>query len=191
MINFCEYKFFRDNISTLKEQSKDTSKDSISYMTESTINSVDFDLVKRSYLNSLGLSEERLKSVDSLVNLNNGIAFIEFKNGSLKGLKNDLYLKINNSLLIFNDITKYDLTFLRNNSEFILVYNEKISPLNKEEEKEKENMSGSRVIIGDYFMKKAKKEFVRMGLGKYKTSFFRDVHTYSQDEFEQFLLNKA
>jgi len=51
----------------LKQTSMDDSiKDEIQYMTESQMEVIDFDMVKRYYANSLGCSEECAASVDAI-----------------------------------------------------------------------------------------------------------------------------
>ena len=101
------FSYFTNNISTLKETSKDTSKVSLGgieqYLTDVQTNVINFDAVKTEYTNKLGLSNSCACSVDALIVLDGKLAFIEFKNG--KVVSRDLRLKVKDSLLIFCDIT--------------------------------------------------------------------------------------
>lgn len=84
MINLELYPILLDNRKSLRETSKDTSyPNDIQYMTSSETEVVNFDLVKRHYANGFGLSEEVVTSVDAIVPFENGILFVEFKNGKV------------------------------------------------------------------------------------------------------------
>ena len=52
-------------------------------MTSSETEVVNFDLVKRHYVNGFGLSEDAITSVDAIVPLEDRILFVEFKNGQV------------------------------------------------------------------------------------------------------------
>lgn len=139
MINLDDYDFFRTNKKSLKELSKDDSNiGDVKYMTESPVVAVDFDGVKRSYVNSLGLSEDNAASVDGISCTADTIAFIEFKNGSVN--------KGNCAISAFPD------------------------------------------IYFKAFRADGKKEFILFDLERYKKLYFKDVHTYSQEEFEAYLI---
>ena len=106
MIDWKNYKIFSDNLSNLKEISKDDSdKENIDYMTDSLKEAVNFDAVKTEYTNGLNLSEENATSVDGIFEMSNHLIFIEFKNGNMKNQKRSVKDKIHDSLLIFCDIT--------------------------------------------------------------------------------------
>lgn len=38
-------------------------------------------------------------------------------------------------------------------------------------------------------MKKAKKEMILFGLQRFETLYFKDVHTYTKQEFKQYIQN--
>ena len=116
-----DYQIFQDNMDSLKEMSKDTSKGSVQYMTELMTQAINFDHVKRDYTNGLGLSEEVAKSFDTLSLLPDGPTFIEFKNGKVHA--GDIKNKIRDSLLIYGGITGQSITDTRRGMEFIVVYN--------------------------------------------------------------------
>lgn len=187
-----KYTIFQDNIATLKELSEDKrlndeKEETICYMTDSTIQAINFDKVKTRYTNSLGLSEESAKSVDALVTLANVPTFIEFKNGKMKNEKRTVKDKLRDSLLMYCDITETTISDSRENVDFILVYNQEKNPMPHHVKYEMENESPSRVEISKHFLSKAGKELIRFDLEKYKRLYFRDIHTYSKEEFELYL----
>ena len=181
------------NTSTLKQTSKDDNNEE--YMTESTIKVINFDSVggdKYSKNNRLNI---QLKTNDVLFLHNNKkYTFIEFKNGKLldktnkidiKKLK-DIELKILNSLFVLGDIEEKSLSSLKEITDYVLVYNE---------EKNTPNERNSISEIGNYFInqgnissektKTEKEEIICFGLEKFKGYCFKNVHTYSKEEFEE------
>ena len=186
------------NTSTLKQTSKDDNNEE--YMTESTIKVINFDSVggdKYSKNNRLNI---QLKTNDVLFLHNNKkYTFIEFKNGKLldktnkidiKKLK-DIELKILNSLFILGDIEEKSLSSLKEITDYVLVYNE---------EKNTPNERNSISEIGNYFInqgnissektKTEKEEIICFGLEKFKGYCFKNVHTYSKEEFEEKFVKK-
>ena len=186
------------NTSTLKQTSKDDNNEE--YMTESTIKVINFDSVggdKYSKNNRLNI---QLKTNDVLFLHNNKkYTFIEFKNGKLldktnkidiKKLK-DIELKILNSLFVLGDIEEKSLSSLKEITDYILVYNE---------EKNTPNERNSISEIGNYFInqgnissektKTEKEEIICFGLEKFKGYCFKNVHTYSKEEFEEKFVKK-
>lgn len=167
-----DYPIFSRNKCSLKECSRDDHNPSdIQYMTESGLQAVNFDFVKREYANCLHHSEDHVASVDTVMQKDDHIVFIEFKNGTVQN--RNISDKIRDSLLIFMDITGQHLSDMRRQAEFILVSNEK--------------KNQSKNSIGKDLMKKGNQEFRLHGLGKYETLYFRRVHTYGQAEFDQYL----
>lgn len=186
------------NTSTLKQTSKDDNNEE--YMTESTIKVINFDSVggdKYSKNNRLNI---QLKTNDVLFLHNNKkYTFIEFKNGKLldktnkidiKKLK-DIELKILNSLFALGDIEEKSLSSLKEITDYVLVYNE---------EKNTPNERNSISEIGNYFInqgnissektKTEKEEIICFGLEKFKGYCFKNVHTYSKEEFEEKFVKK-
>ena len=177
-----------DNLSSLKEISKDDSdKSNIQYMTKSLLEVINFDEVKKKYINSLGLSEDNASSVDGILEIGDRVDFIEFKNGKMKNEKRNVKDKIRDSLLMFCDITEKQICDTREQVEFILVYNQEKNPVHGRVVSEEIQESYSRIEIAKYFSKKAKKEFIRFDLEKFKKLYFRDVHTYSEEEFKDYI----
>ena len=186
------------NTSTLKQTSKDDNNQE--YMTESTIRVINFDSVggdKYSKNNKLNI---QLKTNDVLFLHNDKkYTFIEFKNGKLldktnkidiKKLK-DIELKILNSLFVLGDIEEKSLSSLKEITDYILVYNE---------EKNTPNERNSISEIGNYFInqgnissektKTEREEIICFGLEKFKDYCFKNVHTYSKEEFEEKFVKK-
>ena len=123
MMEYNLYETFREHISTLKECSKDHSDPGcIKFMTESQLEAINFDTVKTKYANDLVLSEECAASVDALLETDENIAFVEFKNGQVNN--RNIKDKIRDSLLLFCDLTKQTISDTRKNLDFIVVYNE-------------------------------------------------------------------
>ena len=187
MININNYKFFKNNLSTLKEISKDDSETIVEYMTESILPVVNFDGVKTEYLKSFHLSDELAKSCDGLLCFNDKDIFIEFKNG--KNIKPpEIAIKIKESLLLLTAIITPDEIFeIKNKGAFILVYNKNKNPITKQEIKQKGiQESPSRDFLIRYSLNIGGKEFIRYGLEKFD-KFFNEVHTYCQEDFEKYI----
>ena len=186
------------NTSTLKQTSKDDNNEE--YMTESTIRVINFDSVggdKYSKNNKLNI---QLKTNDVLFLHNDKkYTFIEFKNGKLldktnkidiKKLK-DIELKILNSLFVLGEIEEKSLSSLKEITDYILVYNE---------EKNTPTERNSISEIGNYFInqgnissektKTEREEIICFGLEKFKGYCFKNIHTYSKEEFEEKFVKK-
>ena len=109
-----------NRISTWKKCSWDESHGTS--MVNSDGNIIDFDRVKRDYLNNLQKSEECAKSVDALgEDKYNHVYMVEFKNGEFN--EAEIREKLTESVLIYGDISHTSLKRMRDNLTFILVYN--------------------------------------------------------------------
>lgn len=189
MIKIENYPILNNNISTLKETSKDNANEE--YMVDSLISVVDFDKVKSEYLRKFKLGDV-LKSNDALfISEYGNITFIEFKNGDLskrvkvKALKE----KIPDSLLILLDIIDKTVSFARNNIDYILVYNETKNPDNQNNNEMK--ISKNRTRIAHDLFKLANKKPTRFNLGIYEKLFFNKVYTYDEEEFKKDFIEKT
>lgn len=188
MMDFESYRILQDNRESLKETSKDDSDPSdIKYMTSSEKLVVNFDLVKRYYVNALGRSENTITSVDAIVPLENRILFVEFKNGEVNN--RNVKDKLRDSLLVFLDIIEKNINFSRENIDLVVVYNLERNPFPRKKQKGELQETPSRVAIADYVMEKAQEEFIRFDLERYKRIYFRDVHTYSKEQFDEYWEN--
>lgn len=161
--------------SSWSECSKDDEHNEI--MINSEVQVVDFDLVKRKYLNALGKSEECAASVDVLAEDENGdVYMIEFKNGEIDA--DNIRKKVTESLLIYTDITHKTIKDTRENLSFILVYN----PDRKHFEPQRE-----RAIHLARMGKGLCKEY---GLDKYQGTYFLRAYMMTEAQFANKLLTK-
>lgn len=180
-----DYPIFLSSTDTLKETSKDSSKKPAQYMTELTMNVVNFDKARRKYVREWIPNQDAVSSADALVFLPDCPVFIEFKNGKVEkdDVKRDIVKKIRDSLLIYGGITGQTITETRKKMEFILVYNPQ-----KNIDK---SHSPSREEILKSVAKKAETEIVRFDLERYRTLYFFDVHTYTPTELENYLTSRG
>lgn len=190
MIKIDDHEIFKNNLSTLKETSKDI-HDGVDFMTESEIEVVNFNGVKNDYIKDLHVSDTP-KSNDALyVGKENKLVFIEFKNGKINDIKEfDIRRKIFDSLLILMDIIKETAAFTRNHLTYILVYNEE---RNSQNQKNSTNVqdSKSKLFIGSHFAHKGGKKFIRFDLEKFEKLYFKEVYTYTEKEFEDNFVSKC
>lgn len=177
-INILDSKLFKDNQCSLQETSKDESGDKICYMTSCTKKVVNFDCVKTEFLNHLGESEERAKSVDAVVSEGDYLFFIEFKNGDMNGLRKEILLKARDSILIFNSIFNCSVDLTRQICKFVLVYNED------------KNSCDSKTEISLAKAKKANVNFDRFNLADMKGFCFNDVLTFDRKQFKEEIINE-
>lgn len=183
-VQYDKIDIFSNNRSTFKETSKDTDSKDVSYMTESTIEVVNFDRVKEQYIRGMKLSKTPCSNDALYVDTKDKICFVEFKNGKMSQKKIfNVYNKIYDSLLIFTDIIGQNISYCRENMNFILVYNESKNP--------EESQDSAKASIGKYFAGKAKKKYVRFDLGRFEHIYFREVFTYTEQEFESLFLSSV
>lgn len=171
----------KNNVSTFKETSKDSDSKEISYMTESEVAVVNFDKVKEQYIRGMKLSKTPCSNDALYFGKNGDIYFVEFKNGKMSQPKvYNVYTKIYDSLLMFTDIIGENISYCRENVNFILVYNES---------KNSDELQGSaKASIGKYFAAKAKKKYVRFDLERFERIYFHEVFTYTEKEFQEMFL---
>lgn len=183
MFDLNQYARFSKHYKTLKEISLDDSDiNNIAYMTNSELKAIDFDNVKSDYCENI----ELLMSNDALFKDNDGnIIFLEFKNGSIRTkTKAELKVKIYDSLLIFSDIVQKPIYEIKNSLIYILVYNyDKNTASNNSTDSPAMDKISKQ--IGSY----ANKEHISFGLSKFKDYCFTEVHTYTKNEFEDYIKN--
>lgn len=94
---------------------------------------INFDDVKKDYIENLSLSETP-KSNDALfLSKDNKLIFVEFKNGFMdKPKKFAVRKKIYDSIIILTDILNTGVSNLKDEMEYILVYNESVNSNEKE-----------------------------------------------------------
>lgn len=188
---FNDIPIFKDCMTTFKETSYDKDGKEPGYMTNSEIQVINFDKVKDCYIKDMSLSSIPCPNDALYIGKNNKIFFVEFKNGDLEKNKKmifNVYNKIYDSLLIFNDIVQRNISFCRENLYFILVYNES---KNCSEEREVTQEDSPKAMISKRIHSKAKKKFVRFGLDKFEKIYFKEVFTYTESEFENLFLTSA
>jgi len=161
-------------------------------MTESLCEVINFDAVKNDYTKELKLVENP-KSNDALFLAEDGRwTFIEFKNGFMDNQKKfDVRKKVFDSLLMFSDIVGKGISYTRTEVDYILVYNEAKNP-NAEEGDKKTHVSESpaRDNIAKTLMGKAHQTYIKYGLEIFKNYCFKDVYTYTEQEFTETFVNK-
>ena len=187
------------NTSTLEQTSEDDNNGE--HMTKSQLKVINFDSVGgKKYTRNNNLSIQ-LKTNDVLFLHNDErYTFIELKNGKLLDKSNridikklkDIELKILNSMFVLGDIEGKSLNTLKEITNYILVYNE---------DKNLPNEKNSISEIGNYFVNQGsslsvgentldKDEIICFGLEKFKDYCFKNVHTYSKEEFEEKFVKK-
>lgn len=194
MIDLNTFQIFADHLSNLKETSIDKRDGTPRYMTLSTREAVNFDGVKEEYVKQLGVSEIP-KSNDALFDDGKGfLVFVEFKNGFMDRPKQyAVRKKVYDSALIFTDITSKGISYMRDHMKYILVYNETANQNNDLDEdlKKKRKTAVQPSPAFDAFAKNvgkhAKEEYVCFGLKIFQNYCFREVHTYTEAEFEAYL----
>ena len=193
MINFNDCIILENNMSNLKETSIDKRDSSnIKYMTSSECKAINFDNVKNDYIKDLNLSVIP-KSNDALfINKNNQLVFVEFKNGFMDNEKKfAIRKKIYDSIIILTDILNVGISKLRDNMEYILVYNENVNVNEQEVQKKNQYIQSSKSYnsFAKSLGKLANDEYVCFGVNIFKNYCFKDVHTYTENEFEEYLQN--
>ena len=194
MIDLNTFQIFADHLSNLKETSIDKRDGTPQYMTLSTRDAVNFDDVKEEYVKQLGVSEIP-KSNDALFDDGKGfLVFVEFKNGFMDRPKQfAVRKKVYDSTLIFTDITSKGISYMRNHMKYILVYNETANQGNNSDKdlKEKQKTAVQQSPAFDAFAKNvgryANEEYVCFGLKIFQNYCFKEVHTYTEAEFDAYL----
>lgn len=192
MADFSKYPVFEKNKATLKETSKDNHNATITYMTDSLCEVINFDAVKSDYIKGLGLAKSP-KSNDALFLAEDGRwTFIEFKNGFMDNQKRfDVRKKVYDSLLIFSDLIGRGISYTRTDMDYILVYNEAKNSEDDEGDKETcVSESPARDEIAKTLMAKAHQSYVKFGLEIFKNYCFKYVNTYTEQEFLENFANK-
>ena len=164
----------KNHICSLKKASLDSTNRKA--MCESNLEVVHFDNIPKEYARGKGWKSVP-KSNDALyVDVDGKWFFIEFKNGKSIEHK-DIYKKIYDSIIILVDLDIIDLTFLRKNGVYILVYNAEKHPEIQE--------SHSRNCFGEYISERAKTEVRLFGIENLEGYLFHETHTYTEKEFEK------
>ena len=186
---------------TLKEASMD--KKNNEYMVESNKKVVDFDQVKSFYVKDIKPVEVP-SSNDVYIDIGDEFYFIEFKNGNIRNERHKIVRKIYDSLLIFSDITGKTISFIRENGNYILVYNyEKNKEFVKQKIQERQEpnnkkLDKSEIQESEYFdditMKFGKLGDYPIDILALEPRFgkicFKTVKTYDINQFEDKFISK-
>ena len=111
-----------------------------------------------------------------------------FKNESISNeTRRKIIQKACESLLIFCDITHTDISFSRENINFILVYDYEKNKhkINQDDESASIQHSESLGFIANHVMKKSKQHLIHFKLDRLKTIYFNDVFTLTPSEFDK------
>ncbi len=175
--DYWQFKKNRVHASLHDVSADDSDYNNVNYMTESKAMVIDFDRVKREYMNTIHISEDNAKSVDALFQVESksgvepDIYMVEFKNGSIDS--RDIERKARDSVLIFQSITKTQLEDTRANVRFVLVYNVEKHPM---------SFKDARALASANL---GKVDFCRFGLAHLRGFCFNNVMAYNQEEFEK------
>ena len=190
-------------LKSLKEISTDRRASGNEYLTKILDNAIDFDYLMREYCRIIkepGPSSPPT-SCDALIEKKDGrYILIEFKNGKIQSIKKDVKRKMSDSLLCLLDILNKDVSFARDNFEFILVYNEsrnrkerleRTDGLGKIRNRTKKRLKKNEIQHSDFFnvfsnsvAARAKVELILPGFELYSGLWWRKVHTYNNRKFE-------
>ena len=194
MLQLKRYPLFKDNMDVLKNLSVDNSSPHEKrYVTDSQLPAVNFDRVKDVYTRQLHISNECACSVDALLNIHGTPTFVEFKNGIVQNEQGNIKNKVRDSLLILCDVTGKHISYTRNSMDFILVYNAVRNPMTPNEESLAheacglQKPSGSLEYICQQISRLSKQEFVRFNMKPLRGMYFKEVHTFTIDQFHEFL----
>ena len=174
---------FDKNIISFKEASFD--EDNGEYMTESKIEVINFDKVKEMYVREAKFkSTNTPASSDALyIGRDGEYTLVEFKNGLIKSTTQyEVHYKIYDSLLMLGVFINQNIDFHRENVRFILVYNEG---------KNRREASRSKAKIGGHIANKAGKEIIEFDLERFQKYCFKQVSTYTEQEFQDKFLSKC
>ncbi len=193
MPQLSDYKIFADNFTKLKQTSRSGNKRHATYMTQSSLQVVAFDKVKKVYCRSCHLSQMP-ESNDALLEDGKGkFVFVEFKDSFIdKSTVYNIIEKIYNSVLIFSGITTLGIPAICNSVNYVLVYNEAKNRDNEDAQlRKKQAMAVSTSLsldkIGKATAKWAEKNYICFGLEAFKNYCFKEVYTFTQEEFEDYL----
>lgn len=195
MIDLSSIAEFRMNKATLKETSIDTHiQGQINYQTQLLVEVINFDKVKESYAEKLHLKIFPMSN-DALLDTGKGIIeFIEFKAGKIKKhskKEHEIRKKIYDSVIIYTDLTGEKVSDMRQNVEYILVYNSlanvdtEMEDNTDQEINDEVQESPSHDYLAETFLGFGGSEFIRFGLEMFEGYCFRKVHTYTEQEFEK------
>lgn len=198
---------------SLEKASED--KDNKVYMVHSQLQVCWFDKVKEWYVSEkIPLANPTPKSNDALYFDKDECFFIEFKNGRITNEVNyEVNKKIYDSLFILFDLQYVDckgnvvnsISYIRKNMIYILVYNKENYRKFGQTRQTKDGIDRQKARLQDsnggisqsYYRDQlykttrrlAKEEFILFGLDQFKNYLFKNVYTFTEEEFQQNFIN--
>ena len=100
--------------------------------------------------------------------------------------------KIYDSIIILTDILNTGISSLKDEMEYILVYNESVNSSEEEILRKKQYLVQHSEAFDNFaksVSKMANTEYVCFGIKMFENYCFSKVHTYTEAEFESFLAN--
>jgi hypothetical protein len=163
---------------TLEKISEDTGKQEENniYLTASQKRIINFDKFTHSIAEEIN-PNNRPKSCDGLLKLNNNYYFIEFKNGRIRERQEgyEIREKILESILLFLEQINQTISYSRDNCYFVLVYNVNSAAKGS-------NKNGIDKIIN--------KLDNRIHLDKYEKIYLKRTFVYTIDDFNKNFVQK-
>lgn len=200
----------KKHVATITEVSLDNKNQES--LVESDFKVINFDAVKDHYRGALASNDALFFTWKPWQGCN--LFFIEFKNGYIREKDNQhLFDKIYDSVNILSDIVCCNqfecmqvnpVGYLKERGAYILVYNQKNKPYDEQFMTEKtrkglkqQNYSSpdsvpaknARHGIGNHLARKAGSTFVLFGLNFFRGYLFKNVYTYTSDDFQKECLN--
>ena len=165
--------WIRGKRTSLKISSFDSEKHE--YMTESTLNVIALDDLKKEYLQKIGLEENLANSADAMTADKEYTYIIEFKNGDIE--PRQVENKLKDSVMMLCDIWRRTTSDTRKDIIFVLVYNE--------EYKKKHQTEKLAIAMAN----NAGRPHPMWGLDKANT-YVKKAVIYNKEEFNSKLLPK-
>lgn len=172
-------------------------------MVKSQLMVCSFDKVKEWYVSEMvPLANPNPKSNDVLYFGEDECFFIEFKNGKISNEVNfEINKKIYDSLFILFDLGYTDkkgelvnsISYTRSTMTYILVYNEENYVKFGATRQTKEGIERQKLVstsqhrneLYKAMRRLANEEFILFGLDQFRNYLFKNVHTYTEKEFEE------
>lgn len=124
---------------------------------------------------------------DALMSCGGRHIIVEFKNGRLpKKTIVNIHRKIHDSVMVYAYLAGADISKVREKPDFILVYNGEKNP-RPECCWAPEETDGVLTASQEHVHFKANGEAVYYGVQQYEGRYFREVHTFTARQFEDFL----
>lgn len=169
----------KKHICTIKKASLDDTNSTS--MSDSLLKVINFDKIPNEYSRGKKWPYVPASNDALYIDADAKWYFIEFKNGSID--KSNLFRKIYDSLIMLIDLNIIpDFKFIRENINYILVYNSEKHPLAQKSENLHNNYS--------YIFKLAQTEEKLFDIDKFEKFLFKETHTYNKELFKSKFVNR-